>query len=60
MSKSLSPLAKKKLVIAALEDIKAHDIQALDVRKLTSVFECQAAGGFRRPARHVMRAQRTA
>jgi ribosome-associated protein len=39
MSKSLSPLAKKKLVIAALEDIKAHDIQAIDVRKLTSLFD---------------------
>jgi ribosome-associated protein len=39
MSKSLSPLAKKKLVIAALEDIKAHDIQAIDVRKLTAMFD---------------------
>ena len=39
MSKSPSPLAKKKLVIAALEDIKAHDIQAIDVRKLTSMFD---------------------
>ena len=39
MSKPLSPLAKKKLVIAALEDIKAHDIQAIDVRKLTSLFD---------------------
>lgn len=37
--KRLSPLAKKKLVIAALEDIKAHDIQAIDVRKLTSLFD---------------------
>jgi ribosome-associated protein len=37
--KSLSPLAKKKLVISALEDIKAHDIQAIDVRKLTSMFD---------------------
>jgi ribosome-associated protein len=37
--KKLSPLAKKKLVIAALEDIKAHDIQAIDVRKLTSLFD---------------------
>jgi ribosome-associated protein len=34
-----STLAKKKLVIAALEDIKAHDIQAIDVRKLTSIFD---------------------
>jgi ribosome-associated protein len=39
MSKPLSPLAKKKIVIAALEDIKAHDIQAIDVRKLTSMFD---------------------
>jgi len=39
MSKSLSPLAKKKLVISALEDIKARDIQAIDVRKLTSLFD---------------------
>jgi len=37
--KNLSPLAKKKLVITALEDIKAHDIQAIDVRKLTSLFD---------------------
>jgi ribosome-associated protein len=39
MSKKLSPLAKKKLVINALEDIKAHDIQAIDVRKLTALFD---------------------
>ena len=37
--KTLSPLAKKKAVITALEDIKAHDIQAIDVRKLTSLFD---------------------
>jgi len=37
--KRLTTLAKKKLVIAALEDIKAHDIQAIDVRKLTSMFD---------------------
>ena len=37
--KPLSTLAKKKLVIAALEDIKARDIQAIDVRKLTSIFD---------------------
>lgn len=29
--------AKKKLVIAALEDIKASDITAIDVRKITSM-----------------------
>jgi ribosome-associated protein len=35
--KKLTPLGKKKLVISALDDIKAHDIQAIDVRKLTSI-----------------------
>jgi ribosome-associated protein len=37
--KKLTTLAKKKLVIAALEDIKAHDIQAIDVRDITSMFD---------------------
>ncbi len=37
--KKLSALAKKKLVIGALEDIKAHDIQAIDVHKVTSIFD---------------------
>jgi ribosome-associated protein len=37
--KKLTTLAKKKLVIAALEDIKARDIQAIDVRKVTSIFD---------------------
>jgi ribosome-associated protein len=37
--KKLTTLAKKKLVIAALEDIKAHDIQAIDVRSLTAMFD---------------------
>jgi ribosome-associated protein len=37
--KRLTTLAKKKLVIEALEDIKAHDIQAIDVRKLTPMFD---------------------
>ena len=50
MSKSLSPLAKKKLVISALEDIKAHDIQAIDVRKLTSLFDWIIAPSPRSPA----------
>ena len=35
--KKISTLGKKKLVISALEDIKAHDIQAIDVRKVTSI-----------------------
>ena len=35
--KKISTLGKKKLVIGALEDIKAHDIQAIDVRKVTSM-----------------------
>ncbi len=39
MRKKLSTQAKKKLVISALEDIKAHDIQAIDVRRLTSMFD---------------------
>jgi ribosome-associated protein len=37
--KTPTTLTKKKLVIAALEDIKAHDIVAIDVRKLTSMFD---------------------
>ena len=37
--KKLSTLGKKKLVIEALDDIKAHDIQAIDVRKVTSIFD---------------------
>ncbi|MGZ5040556.1 MAG: ribosome silencing factor [Usitatibacter sp.] len=37
--KKLTTLAKKKLVISALEDIKAHDIQAIDVRSITSMFD---------------------
>jgi ribosome-associated protein len=35
--KKLSTLARKKLVISALEDIKAHDIQAIEVHKITSI-----------------------
>ena len=37
--KKISTLGKKKLVITALEDIKAHDIQAIDVRKITPIFD---------------------
>ena len=37
--KKLTTLGRKKLVIAALEDIKAHDIQAIDVRKVTAIFD---------------------
>ncbi|HUI99976.1 MAG TPA: ribosome silencing factor, partial [Usitatibacter sp.] len=37
--KKLTTLGRKKLVISALEDIKAHDIQAIDVRKVTSIFD---------------------
>jgi len=29
----------QKAVVAALEDVKAHDIQAFDVRHLTSLFD---------------------
>ena len=39
MRKKLSTQAKKKLVIGALEDIKARDIQAIDVRRITSMFD---------------------
>lgn len=39
MKKAPTTAAKKKLVIAALEDIKAHDIQAIDVRGVTSIFD---------------------
>jgi ribosome-associated protein len=35
--KKPTTLARKKLVISALEDIKAHDIQAIDVHKITSM-----------------------
>jgi ribosome-associated protein len=37
--KKISTVGKKKLVITVLEDIKAHDIQAIDVRKVTSIFD---------------------
>jgi len=37
MTKKLTTAGKKKLVISALDDIKARDIQAIDVRKLTSI-----------------------
>ncbi len=37
--KKLTTLGKKKLVISALEDIKAHDIQAIDVRRITPIFD---------------------
>ena len=37
--KKISTLGKKKLVITALEDIKARDIQAIDVRNITSIFD---------------------
>jgi ribosome-associated protein len=37
--KKLTTLAKKKLVISALDDIKAHDIVAIDVRKVTAIFD---------------------
>jgi ribosome-associated protein len=39
MTKKLTTLGKKRLVIEVLDDIKAHDIQAIDVRKVTSIFD---------------------
>lgn len=39
MSRTLTSLAKKKLAVAALEDIKARDILAIDVRRITSMFD---------------------
>lgn len=59
MKKAPTTAAKKKLVIAALEDIKAHDIQAIDVRAVTSIFDwiiVASAGSARQTkalARHV-------
>lgn len=37
--KKLTTPGKKKLVINALEDIKAHDILAIDVRAITPIFD---------------------
>ena len=37
--KKLTTPTKKKLVISALADIKARDIQAIDVRKVTAIFD---------------------
>ena len=37
--KKITTAGKKKVVIEALEDIKAHDIQAIDVRKITPIFD---------------------
>jgi len=38
-AKPLSSLAHRKIAIAALEEIKARDIVAIDVKKLTSLFD---------------------
>jgi ribosome-associated protein len=57
--KKLTTVGRKKLVIAALEDIKARDIQAIDVRKVTSIFDwlivasAESARQTRALARHV-------
>ena len=37
--KKLTTTGKKKLVIEALDAIKARDIQAIDVRRITSMFD---------------------
>jgi len=39
VTRQLTTLARKKMVVAALEDIKARDIVAIDVRKITSMFD---------------------
>ena len=39
MTRPVTTLAKKKLVVAALEDIKARDIVAIDVRRITAMFD---------------------
>jgi ribosome-associated protein len=39
MKKPPTTAAKKKLVISALEDIKARDIVAIDVREVTGIFD---------------------
>ena len=39
MTRPLTTLAKKKIVVAALEDIKARDIVAIDGRRITSMFD---------------------
>ena len=58
-TKPLTTAAKKKLVIEALDDIKARDILAIDVRKVTSMFDwivvasAQSARQTRSLARHV-------
>ncbi len=39
MTRQLTTLARKKLVVSALEDIKARDIVAIDVRRITSMFD---------------------
>ncbi len=39
MARNLSTPAKKKLVISALDDIRARDILAIDVRKVTYAFD---------------------
>lgn len=57
--KKLTTLGRKKLVIAALEDIKARDIQAIDVRRVTAIFDwiivasAESARQTRALARHV-------
>ena len=65
MKKPTTP-AKKKLVIAALEDIKARDIQAIDVRRITSLCDwivvatAESARQTKALARHVRDALRGA
>jgi len=39
MPRQLTTLARKKIAVSALEDIKARDIVAIDVRKVTGIFD---------------------
>ncbi len=64
--KKLSTLARKKLVIDALDDIKARDIQAIEVHKITSICDwivvatAESARQSKALARHVRDALREA
>lgn len=64
--KKLSTLARKKLVIDALDDIKARDIQAIEVHRITTICDwivvatAESARQSKALARHVRDALRDA